>query len=240
MSKKEINLPELKQEINKQIADKEMFETLVATAFKGLTPQVAKRAILEGVMRGFEFKDFLEKNVYAIPFKGNYSLVTSIDYARKIGMRSGIVGKSKPEFEFSEDGKVVSCTVTVKKQVNGYVGDYTATVYFDEYYKAGRTYNGKYTPTLWDSKPKTMIAKVAEMHALRSACPEELSQAYIEEDYSQDVEVVETIPEEVKKKVSEAKTKEELNKIYTEHEGLGKEFAELITSKQKELKDETA
>jgi hypothetical protein len=28
----------------------------------------------------------------------------------------------------------------------------------------------------------TMIAKVAEMHALRKACPEELAKSYIEEE----------------------------------------------------------
>ena len=93
-------------------------------------------------------------------------------------MRSNIVGKKAPEFEIGEDKKIISCTVTVQRKIDGYVGDFTATVYFDEYYKAGR--NGY--PSLWNSKPRTMISKVAEMHALRMACPEELSQSYIEEE----------------------------------------------------------
>lgn len=168
-----------KSEINKQLADKETFATLLSTTFKGLEASTAKRAILEGVLRGFEFKDFLEKNIYAIPFKGTYSLVTSIDYARKVGMRSGIVGKSEPIFEMNEDGKkIVSCSITVKKKLDEYVGDFTAKVYFDEY-TTGRN--------LWTSKPRTMIAKVAEMHALRMACPEELSQAYVEEETQSEV-----------------------------------------------------
>ena len=73
-----------------------------------------------------------------------------------------------------------------QKKIDDYVGDYSATVFFSEYYKTGK--NGK--PSLWDTKPRTMIAKVAEMHALRMACPEELSKAYIEEDYDQEAVVI--------------------------------------------------
>lgn len=156
-----------------QFADKEVVTALVAHTFKGLTVENAKKAALEGMLRGFGFKDFLEKNVYAIPYGTNYSLVTSIDYARKIGMRSGVIGKGAPKYEVSKDGKIVACTVSVLRQVGENKGEFTETVYFDEYT------TGK---NLWLSKPRTMIAKVAEMHALRMACPEELSQAYVEEE----------------------------------------------------------
>lgn len=219
------NLVSIKEEINKQIADKEVFGTLLSTTFKGLEAQVAKRAMLEGMMRGFTFTDFLEKNVYAIPFKSTYSLVSSIDYARKIGMRSGVVGVSAPSYEL--DGKnVISCTITVKRKVGEYVGEYSATVYFDEY---NTGYN------LWKAKPKTMIAKVAEMHALRKACPEELSQVYVEEDYQKETPETDLLDEGIKSKVANAKTIEELKTIYKENEGLGKDFAKLVTSKKEEL-----
>jgi hypothetical protein len=167
-----VEIAEIKNEINKQLADKETFSTLLATTFKGLEAGSVKRAILEGMLRGFTFKDFLEKNIYAIPYGGAYSLVTSIDHARKLGMRSGVVGKSAPTYETAEN-KIVSCTVTVKRKVAEYIGDYSATVFFDEY-TTGRN--------LWKTKPRTMIAKVAEMHALRMACPEEMSQMYVEEE----------------------------------------------------------
>lgn len=219
------NLITIKEEINKQIADKEVFGTLLATTFKGLEGATAKRAMLEGMMRGFTFKDFLEKNVYAIPFKGAYSLVSSIDYARKLGMRSGVVGVSAPSYEIKED-KVISCTITVKRKVEEYVGEYSATVYFDEY---NTGYN------LWKTKPKTMIAKVAEMHALRKACPEELSQVYVEEDYQKETPETDLLDEEIKKKVANAKTLDELKTIYKENEGLGKDFAKLVTAKKDEL-----
>jgi len=248
---KELNLIEIKNSINKQIADRETFTTLCETTFKGLTPQKAKQAMLEGLMRGFKFEDFLKKDVYAVPFKGNYSLVTSIDHNRKIGMRSGVVGKEKPEYEYKEDGTVESCTVTVKKQAkeSNYIGDYIATVFFDEYYSGHKNPDGsirvnqygQVKPTLWDTKPRTMIAKVAEMHALRMACPEELSNSYIEEDYSQEIEVVDDkISQEVRDKIASAEDVKTLNEIYKENEGLGKAFAELITNRQAVLKNENS
>ncbi len=166
-------------EISKELADPTIGRMLLATTFKGLDEVNMRKAILEGVVRGFTFKDFLEKNVYAIPYGGNYSLVTSIDYARKKGMRAGIIGKSAPVYVL--DGKkIISCAVTVKRAVGKHVGEYTAEVYFDEY-TTGRN--------LWSTKPRTMIAKVAEMHALRMACPEELSQTYTEEEMEKDAPI---------------------------------------------------
>lgn len=162
----------IQEEINKQISNKEVLQALVSTTFKGLAVENVKRAIMEGMMRGFQFKDFLEKNVYAIPFKNSYSLVTSIDYARKIGMRSGVVGTSAPVYS-EKDNVITSCTITVKRKTGDYIGEYSATVFFSEY-NTGHN--------LWVSKPRTMIAKVAEMHALRKACPEEMSQVYTEEE----------------------------------------------------------
>lgn len=182
----------IKQEISSQLADKEVVQSLLATTFKGLSVENMKAAVLEGMIRGFSFKDFLEKNVYAIKYGQGYSLVTSIDNNRKIGMRSGIVGTDAPIYLMSADKTEAgiprpdSCSITVHRMINGHVGDFTAYVFFDEYYKAGKTWEGKYTPSMWDTKPRTMLAKVAEMHALRKACPEELSQAYVEEELRED------------------------------------------------------
>lgn len=210
------DIVKIQEEINTQVAKKEVMNALVTTVFKGLEVGLIKRAIMEGMMRGFEFKDFLEKNVYAIPFKDSYSLVTSIDYARKIGMRSGVVGKSAPIFD-EKDGKVISCTITVKKAVGAIVGDFTAMVFFEEY-------NTKRNQ--WITKPRTMIAKVAEMHALRMACPEELSQSYSEEEVELEHTVVVTDVN-----VDDSKAKLEATKSLVE---LGKVWASLpIESKQK-------
>lgn len=178
----------IKKEIDTQLVDKAVVQSLIATTFKKFSVELMKSAMLEGMIRGFSFKDFLEKNVYAIKYGDGYSLVTSIDNNRKIGMRSGVIGTDAPIYtmtaEKTKSGIPMpeSATVTVKRMIDGHIGEFTATVYFDEYYKEGKTYEGKYTPSMWDSKPRTMIAKVAEMHALRKACPEELSQMYVEEE----------------------------------------------------------
>lgn len=168
-----------KEEINRQLADKATFDSLLEITFKGLTPQLAKRAMLEGMMRGHTFVDFLNKNVYAIPFKNRsngeegYTLITSIDYARQVGAQNGVSGKSKPTYVMGDNKKLISCEVTVYKK-GGDERGYTAEVFFDEYT------TGK---NLWVTKPRTMLAKVAEMHALRMACPKELAKAYVEEEF---------------------------------------------------------
>lgn len=219
------NIIEIQKELTAQLDNKEVFKALVDTTFKGLEISFVKRAMMEGMMRGFKFDDFLKKNIYAVPFKGGYSLITSIDYSRKVGMRSGVVGKSEPIFVDDEKGNPVTCAITIKRKVGEYIGEYTAKVYFKEY---STGFN------LWKSKPRTMIAKVAEMHALRMACPEELSQAYIEEEIEK--ETIEIIPnkisEEIIKKVKDATTEEKLNSVWQEHKGLGKEFANLIADQK--------
>lgn len=218
------NIIEIQNEVSKEIGNKETMSLLVATTFKGLQPANIKQAIVEGMIRGFTFKDFLEKNIYAIPFKDGYSLVTSIDYARKIGMRSGVIGKSEPRYD-EKDGKIISCSVTIKKAIGNNVGDFTSLVFFSEY-STGRN--------LWTSKPRTMIAKVAEMHALRMACPEEMSQLYVEEEKEKGnvIEVTPLISEDLIKKVEATTTLEQLKAIWEENKGLGKDFASLVT-KQK-------
>lgn len=170
-------------EIAIELGDQKTRQTLLATTFKGFTPILMHQAILEGMLRGFTFRNFLQKDVFAQLFNSRdgqtYSLITSIGHARKIGQKSGCCGKSEPTYEMeteSPSGKqhILTCSVTVKKLIGSYVGDYTAKVYFDEYN------TGKNT---WLSKPRTMIAKVAEMHALRSAFPEELDKVYVEEEF---------------------------------------------------------
>lgn len=172
MAKELATVEEVNKQINAELSNEAVVRALLATTFTGLDALSMKKALMDGMIRGFTFKDFREKNVYAIPFGKTYSLVTSIDYSRKLGMRSGIVGKLAPEFEMNGN-KIISCSVTVKRKIGEYVGDYTAKVYFDEYDKGSN---------LWKSKPRTMISKVAEMHALRMACPEALAQQYIEEE----------------------------------------------------------
>lgn len=204
--KEDSKLSIISKEISKELATKESINALLQTTFKGFSELNMRKAIVEGMMRGFSFKDFLEKNVYAIPYGQNYSLVNSIDYTRKIAMRSGLAGKSEPKF-IEQDGKIISCSITIKRSVNGVIGEYTATVYFNEY-TTGRN--------LWVTKPHTMIAKVAEMHALRSAFPEEMAQVYVEEEFEKEKEILPTEQKvtEYEDKLKSTKTLQELRSVY--------------------------
>lgn len=178
-TKKETSLVSaISAEMKRELAEPGTTRALLATTFKGLDEINMKQAIMEGMLRGFTFKEFLQKDVYAVPFGKTYSLVTSIDNSRKIAMQTGLyAGKSAPDFEMEANGKgIVACSITVKKIVQEHICDFTATVYFDEYTKKR---------DLWVSKPRTMIAKVAEMHALRMAFPEELNKQYVEEEMEQ-------------------------------------------------------
>lgn len=228
------DIQKYRQEIELVVADKQTLNTLLETTFKGLTPDLAKRAMLEAMMRGFGFKNFLQKDIYAVPFKNRnagtteYSLVTSIDYARKIGMRSGICGKSEPKFE-ERDGVLLSCTITVERKIDEHIGKYSAAVYFNEYSTGQR---------LWATKPRTMLAKVAEMHALRMACPEELSQTYIEEEYNQDMVKGEIIEEGQEKIVQESKNKLEACKNMDELKDVWSNFPAFIKTELKDLKND--
>lgn len=174
----------MNKEVMKELADPAIVRALLATTFKKFDETLMKQAVFEGIIRGFQFKNFLQKDVYAIKYGDGYNLVTSIDLARKIAARGGVNGKSKPTY-VDKDGKPVTCEITVYKK-GGHPNGYTAEVYFDEYYKEGSTYNGTYKPSMWDTKPRTMIAKVAEMHALRMAAPDEMAKIYTAEEFDKE------------------------------------------------------
>lgn len=204
----DISIVKVNEEITKNFSNQETASALLSTTFKGLTAPVAKEAMLNGMLQGFTFENFLKKDVYAIGYGNSYSLVTSIDWSRKTASRAGLAGKDAPIYQFDDKGNVMSCSITVYKIVDGVRCPFTALVFFKEYT------TGK---NLWASKPMTMIAKVAEMHALRMAFPEELSQAYVEEEVTPTK--VESTPtalnvEEYKAKLDVAKTIEEMRDIW--------------------------
>ncbi|MCR2833462.1 recombinase RecT [Parerythrobacter lacustris] len=204
----------VKAEITRQLAHPETVKALLDTTFKGLDEATMKRALLEGMLRGFQFPDFLKKDVYAIPYGGTYSLVTSIDYSRKIGMRSGVIGVSEPTYEMAADGtSPLSCSVTVKRRVGQDIGEFSAKVFFKEYTTSAN---------LWKSKPLTMIAKVAEMHAYRKACPEELAQSFVEEEFQKPEAPVHTTAHDIddlRLQLQSCLTMEALEKLWADIPG---------------------
>lgn len=203
------DLTKLQQEKELNIQDANTQKLLLSTVFKGLSLPSMLAAIAEANIRGFPIKKFLDGDVYAIPYGQGYSLVTSIDYARKIAMRSGVVGVSEPVFEDEKTKtgtKIISCTVVVKRKTDDYVGDFTAKVYFDEYT------TGK---NLWATKPRTMIGKVAQMHALRMAAPEELSKMYVGEEMEKEKPAVVNV-EHYREKLQVAKTLAQMKSVWVD------------------------
>lgn len=207
MENKKSEIQIYKEEIQQLVSNKTILNNLLQITFKGLTEQNALTAMLEGRMTGFTLQNFLQKDIYALPFynskeqKQEYSLVSSIDFCRKIGQKNGVVGTSAPVYTEDSNGNILTCLVVVKKKTGEYIGDYEGLVYFEEY-------NTK--KNLWTSKPRTMIAKVAEMQALRKACPEEIGKLYIEEEYHQKEELI--IEQEEKKEEKKIEWKSEMEK----------------------------
>lgn len=196
----------LSHEMNMQVSDPAAMRGLIATTFsafkskpKEVAETVVKQACLEAMVRGYSFEDILKKKVYAVPFGNSYSLVQSINDIRTIAQKSGHSGTSEPRYEETGDGKIKSCAITVWKK-GGHPEGYSAIVYFEEYYKPGTEYQGVYKPSMWDKKPRTMIAKVAEAHALRKAFPEALDQSYVEEEFHKESDEV----KEERKNIAEA------------------------------------
>jgi len=214
------------QDLDAQVSNPGVMRALIATTFKGFkSEKLVKQACLEAMMRGYEFQDLLDKKVYAIPYGNGYTLVQSISDVRGIAMKSGQVGKSAPIFEDDENGKIKTCTITVKRKVDEYVGNYTAMVYFDEY---------NTNKNNWAKMPRTMIAKVAEMHALRMAFPEELSQAYVEEEFKGEV-VEEGLEQSIKDEIDAIDTFGGLREYFSKNKGRGKQFNAYIEKRMKEI-----
>jgi phage recombination protein Bet len=129
--------------------------------------------------------DPLAKQISVIRFGSSWQMIVTIDGYRAIAEQTGkYAGSDAPIFTYGEppaytsSKKMIpeSATVTVYKIVSGTRCPFTATVFWDEY-NGGRNN--------WVSMPRTMLAKVAESHALRKAFPAVLSGTYTQEEMDQ-------------------------------------------------------
>ena len=102
--------------------------------------------------------------------------VTSIDGYRIIAHRTNdFAGIDEPEYTRPNPNSLPThCTVKVWRKSSS--RPFSATVKFSEYT------TGK---QMWASMPETMIAKVAEAHALRKAFPQDLSGIYTTDEMDQ-------------------------------------------------------
>lgn len=187
------DIMQIKKSVLKDLENPNTVLELMRITFKGFQEAaIVQQAVLEARIKGFSLEDFLKKNIYAIPVwnaaekKMGYMLVEAIKNVRKTAMKSGQTGKSKPAYEYNDDGTIRSCTVTIYKK-DGHQDGYTSTAFFSEFEKPpSKDKYGKEIPGMWQKMPHNMIAKVAEMHALRTAFPEELGESYIEEEFDRD------------------------------------------------------
>lgn len=114
--------------------------------------------------------------------RGNWvkkmTIQTSIDGFRVIAERSGDYGGQDEPIFNEQDGKLISCKITVYR-FRGEVR-YPAAVgvaYWSEYCQE--------SSPMWKKMPHTMLAKVAEALALRKAYPQDLSGLYTGDEMAQ-------------------------------------------------------
>ncbi len=144
--------------------------------------------------------DPLLKQLYFIKYGTQVSYVTSIDSYRIIAHRTGtFVGVDEPIFTYDSKGLLTHCMVTVYKLINNERYAFSAKVKFSEY-NTGKNQ--------WQSKPETMIAKVAEAHALRKAFPQDLSGVYTLDEMEQADKQNKVLPAQTEKPVTMISTKQ--------------------------------
>ena len=122
------------------------------------------------------------KNEIHFIFRQNHKLkditmltVVGIEGVRLIAIRTGLhAGTGAPQYTYKDDGKPDACTIEVLKinPMNGREVPTGMTVFYDEFYDP-------FGP-VWQDKPRYMLAKVAEAHALKKSF--KMGQIYIPEE----------------------------------------------------------
>lgn len=170
---------------------------------------------------------------------------TSIDGFRVIAERSGLYGgQGEPIFEYSPEGEVVSCKVSVYK----FKGDvrYEAAVgvaFFSEYAQTDRSGN---LTGLWASKKRIMLQKVAEALALRKAFAQDLSGLYTSEEMPPAEETLSTPAyirshdnvEDLELAIENCESKKELKALYDLNQSMciDLQLSPLFTERKQMLK----
>jgi phage recombination protein Bet len=113
------------------------------------------------------------KQIYAIKRQTKngpvMNIQCSIDGYRAIAHRTEkCLGIGDPKFTYGKNDNIPeSATIIVKKLVGNHIGDFVATAYWEDYYGDGKS-------LMANSKPRIMLAKCAEVLALKKAFSAEL------------------------------------------------------------------
>lgn len=114
--------------------------------------------------------------------RARQTIQTSIDGARGIAERTGnYAGSPAPEFGPTKNGYPEYARVTVLKLIGGQIVGTTRDAFWSEYAPSDPGSGAG----LWKRMPRVMLAKCAEMQALRAAFPLALSGIYSAEEMDQ-------------------------------------------------------
>lgn len=106
-------------------------------------------------------------------YEDRMTIQVGIDGFRLIAARTGeFLGCDETIFKYDKDNNVIEAKVTVYRFVQGHKAAFTGVAYWDEFYP------GDTLGFMWNSKPRTMLGKCAEVQALRKAFPNDLSGVY--------------------------------------------------------------
>lgn len=201
-----------------EIVKKETGEMTIVEGFNPTQVELIKRTVCRGATDD-ELVLFLHvchksgldpfaRQIYAIKRRVEgrevMTFQTSVDGYRAIAERTGNYAPGKEAtFTYDKDGKLLSATAYIKKQVSDVWFDVSATAHFEEYIpKWWDSKEGKWkNPQMWEKMPHAMLAKCAESLVLRRAFPNEMSGTYTNEEMAQS----ETSPQ---RSVSMPKTKQ--------------------------------
>lgn len=168
------------QEWNDQ--EKALVEAAGLITRKGLAPRATVEAFLAHCQR--TGLDPIARQIYAIERGGRWGIQVSIDGARLIAERSGGY-EGQTAAQWTADGREwldvwLDSKPPAAARVGVYRKGFREAVYgvarFSEYNAGGQ---------MWQKMPATMIAKCAEMLALRKAFPQDLSGLYSTEEMDQ-------------------------------------------------------
>lgn len=141
--------------------------------------------------------DPLTRQIWFIKVDNKVVIQASIDGLRAIAERSSsYAGQDAPEFKAVKtlDGKAdIQCSVRVYRFNEGQ--RYQASVGVAYFSESKPAWASRSPSSLWNTKPKLMLAKVAESLALRKAFPNDLSGIYTPEEFAQSTTASErTVP----------------------------------------------
>jgi phage recombination protein Bet len=169
-------------ELAKFDPSKEQIDLIRQTVAPGATPLELQYLLEVAKARNL---NPLTKQIYFVKLAGKWTFQVSIDGLRAIAQRSGLyAGQDAPVFEYDDKRNIISCSVAVYRK--DWQRPCVGIAFFKEY--VGQN--------LWQTKPHTMIAKVAESIALRKAFSEEMSGLYAPEEFEVAPVVARIVPEE--------------------------------------------